>query len=493
LTHPTDGAQPQAHAHLRRSLPPRAERDPFPPALATFGGEDILAIEPSALGRQHRPSVAAYWGGSYQPPPPFQRVGAVAVVSIDGPLEYRAGGWWESYETVRARFEAALGDPNTEAVVLRICSPGGYTSGLFETVRAMRKAKDAAGKPVVAYADESIYSAAYALACVADQIFLPETGGVGSIGTLCTVMDWTAMNEKDGLNVVVLASGERKADGNPNQKLTDAAIARFQGQVDALAGVFAALVADARKMTPAAVMALQAGTFLGKDAVAAKIADGVTSWDDLLRLVESKTTTNAGVRAQGADPNMTTAVAVPSLIVATLAAMCALPTAASEAEVLDSVRASNDFRREVLAAAEAKNLPELLGFLAAWKESAKALTVANTKITELEAQIAETKKADEVVKKTALIAKGKAESKLAPSLYAWAETQSVEALTAYLEKAPVNAALANADALRESTEVSGGSSSTKGWDDYSASELHALHNDNPALYATLKADHARRA
>jgi signal peptide peptidase SppA len=186
----------------------------------------------------------------------------------------------DGYDAIQARFAAALDDGAVRAVVLRVDSPGGEVAGCFEAARTMRTAASTKGKPVVAYADEMACSAAYALACIADEIVVPDTGVVGSVGVIATLAEESAALAAEGIAVAVITSGAAKADGHPAVPLADDARARIQAEVDYLADVFAGEVAGARGMTPAAVRGLEARVFYGPAAVAAGLADRIGNLND---------------------------------------------------------------------------------------------------------------------------------------------------------------------------------------------------------------------
>jgi ClpP class serine protease len=245
------------------------------------GKEDrVLAIDPRAISVEYDGVEQKANQGSL-----------VAIVCIEGPIEQRAGGgfFWsfDGYDSIRARFEAALAS-EAQAVILKINSPGGDAAGNLECARAMIAAKEASGKPVIAFADEAAYSAAYALACVADEIYLPDTGGVGSVGCLCVVAEMTKAVKKAGINARVIRSGEQKAEGHPLLPLTPDTVARFQERVDTLAQLFAGLVSEQRGMTVNRILGYEGGVFYGKDAVSAGLADGIMSFDDVLEGLESR-------------------------------------------------------------------------------------------------------------------------------------------------------------------------------------------------------------
>ncbi len=277
-SHRPVASQPMSSpVHVFHRLPADANADRRSPR--SFSPDEFMAIEPRALER-------AFFPGFFDDveTKPYDMSGAVAIIDIDGPLMQRGGYWWDGYEAIRGRFEAALADKAAGAIILKISSPGGVVSGCFAQSRAMRAAKEAAGKPVYAYADESAYSAAYAMACIADKIYLPREGGVGSVGVIGVLEDWTKFNDQMGIKVAVITSGKHKADGHPDVELKQDVIARYQTRINQLADSFIEVVADARGLAKADVRALEADCFYGDDAVRVGLADAVQSYEDVLAL-----------------------------------------------------------------------------------------------------------------------------------------------------------------------------------------------------------------
>jgi len=266
---------------------------------------DVMAIEPSAwtVDGVRLSGIRAGW---YEEDDcPYEVVGRVGVVCVDGALSQRGGWWYDGYDAIKVRFLAALKDERVGAVALKFNSPGGVCAGCFEAVSWMRAAKAAYGKPVFAYADEMAYSAAYALACVADEIWLPESGGVGSVGVIGTMMDATKMLEDMGLRIALITSGKQKGDGHPAKALTDEIIERRRETVMHLAALFADVVATARAMKPAQVMGLEAACFDGSKAKTAGLADGVSSLGDFLKRCEARAVKTSARGRTSATPGAT--------------------------------------------------------------------------------------------------------------------------------------------------------------------------------------------
>lgn len=280
------------------------ERRPYR-AVATSG--EALCIDPGAGGllasaiRGKQPSSQAFgfvvdrpraiqfvadpcttaWGDEV----PSSIDEGVAVLSISGPLE-KDGWWWCSYEAIVREIGKALAHPAVRAVALKIDSPGGVAAGMGETHKAIRRMQKATGKPIFAFADEMACSAAYHLASACREVWTTEAGHVGSVGVILCTIDETGALDKAGVKIRYVVSGARKADLHPGQPVTDEVIGVAQAKVDILAGQFFRAVAKARGMTPEAVEALQAGVFIGADAVSKGLADGIASWPRFLSLVK---------------------------------------------------------------------------------------------------------------------------------------------------------------------------------------------------------------
>lgn len=216
------------------------------------------------------------------------RIGNVAIVDIDGPLEHRAGGWCDSYEAIQARVALAC-ESDAAAVVLRVDSPGGDVAGCFDAARAIRATVLRTRKPLYAYVTDHAASAGYAIASAATAgLVISESACVGSIGVISARTDLTAANAARGVRVALITSGARKADGHPDAPITEDEIASTQALIDSTASVFFALVEDMRGVPSARVAALQAGLFVGQAAVKERLADGVESFDSFIAAVAGK-------------------------------------------------------------------------------------------------------------------------------------------------------------------------------------------------------------
>lgn len=248
-----------------------------------FTRDEALALDARALDRALAlPAPAAFAGEENDPMRRVEVKNGVGIVRVEGTLANDR--WWcASYQDVVAEVGAALASPQVRAVVLALDSPGGTTSGLFDTMRRMRALKAQHGKRLCAWVASQATSAAYALASTCDEIVIDEMAGVGSIGVIAALMSRVGQLEQEGVDVRVVASGGEKTDGHPAVPITDAAVMRLKERVTMAAELLFAEVAASRPSLPVEQQkALDAGIRYGRQAVAAGLADRVGTLDALL-------------------------------------------------------------------------------------------------------------------------------------------------------------------------------------------------------------------
>lgn len=204
----------------------------------------------------------------------------VATLPVHGVLVKRAGqidgttsAPLQSYERIAATLQGAMRDSRVRAVLLDIDTPGGESGGVLDLARDIRAASQV--KPVWSIANDDAFSAGYALASAASQVWLTRSGGAGSVGVVALHTDQSAYDAREGLKFTHVFAGAHKVDGTSHAPLGADARARIQGEVDRLYGMFVETVAGNRQMAPQAVRATEAGLYFGEEAVFAGLADQV--------------------------------------------------------------------------------------------------------------------------------------------------------------------------------------------------------------------------
>jgi signal peptide peptidase SppA len=210
----------------------------------------------------------------------------IAVISILGTLVRRTGAMdaasgLTSYASISGQIQAAINDVSVDAVLLDIDSPGGEAGGAFDLADEIVSARST--KPIWAVANDDAFSAAYAIACSAERIYLTRTGGVGSIGVIALHVDQTQRDALDGYRYTAIYAGDRKNDLSPHLPLSNEASTALQTEVDRLYEMFVTTVATNRGLDAQTVRDTQAGLFYAGDAIEAGFADAIGTADDALR------------------------------------------------------------------------------------------------------------------------------------------------------------------------------------------------------------------
>lgn len=230
--------------------------------------ESMLALQPKAFG--------LLFASHERATDPAVDENGVAVIDVCGPLMHRKSFFFDSYDEIKARASAAI-EAGARAIVLSIDSPGGLVSGAFDTARELRAMCEAAQCELRAHIGGTGASAAYAVASAASWIGVSQTAIVGSIGIIDTLIDATEQNKMFGLNVQLVASGARKADGNPDQPISDGALEATQSRVNEVAEMFFALVEQHGWGNADDLRAMQGAVVTGQQAVAMGLASEVAT------------------------------------------------------------------------------------------------------------------------------------------------------------------------------------------------------------------------
>ena len=254
--------------------------------LASRIGGEVLGVElPAPEASRFRGSPVRQNGDGARL---YQLDNGVALVPVLGELVNR-GAWvgassgLTSYEGIDASLRAAIADINVRAIVLDMNSPGGEASGALETGALVRELDKQ--KPIYAFVNGQAASAAYAIASGARKIVAAPSAVLGSIGVVLVHRDVSAAAEKQGVKTTIIHAGAYKADASPYRALPDDARARIQGHVDAIYDLFTGMVAAHRGLDAQAVRDMEAGIYLGANAVAAGLADAIGTLDDVFAMV----------------------------------------------------------------------------------------------------------------------------------------------------------------------------------------------------------------
>lgn len=220
--------------------------------------------------------------------------GEVGIIAIKGSLTNR-DSWYNryigvtSYGDIRNALTYAAGQSGIKAILLDIDSGGGAVNGVADA-SSLIQLIDKNVKPIYAFTDGTMCSAAYWLGCSARETYSSNVSTVGSIGVIATHMEYSKAMKEAGIGVTVIRAGEFKALVNSVEPLSDKAKTQLQTQLNSAYQVFLEHVADCRNTTVNLCDAnmAQGREFFGKDALAAGLVDGIESFDSVMTKISVK-------------------------------------------------------------------------------------------------------------------------------------------------------------------------------------------------------------
>ena len=221
-------------------------------------------------------------------PKPYEVVRGVAIIGMEGIIAKRMSlftkisGGISTYQ-VQEQFQSALADPKVRSIVLDIDSPGGTLDGTAELAGAIHAARGE--KPIVAWTDGQMCSAAYWIGSATDAVYISgDTPQVGSIGIVASHMDISEAEKKMGVKTTEIAAGKYKRIASRHAPLTKEGRQNIQDAVDYVYTTFVGDVAKHRGVSEEQVLEQMADgrVFFGRQAVNAGLVDGVSTMEELI-------------------------------------------------------------------------------------------------------------------------------------------------------------------------------------------------------------------
>lgn len=243
------------------------------------------AIQQTLINRIQGQDVKLFNGESkVEEKRPYQVIGSTAVINMFGVvgkhlsgLEMSCGGL--SLDASQALMKLADADPQVSKTLLHFNSPGGTVTGVYETGKFISELS----KPVYAFTETQICSAAYWLASKTDGIIATPSASLGSIGVYMAFMDSSEKLAKEGVKLDLIKSGEFKAMGI--KPLSEDERAILQERVEQIHEQFKAEVNEKRTVDPAFMEGL---TYTGEQSIENGLADSlVFSLTEALEIIAS--------------------------------------------------------------------------------------------------------------------------------------------------------------------------------------------------------------
>jgi signal peptide peptidase SppA len=239
-----------------------------------------------------------------------RKTGSVAVITVSGIIanrmtfmDYLMGYNVVPPSAIANAVQFAVADPDVKAVVITWDSPGGVSGGVveaFERIYSLR-----GSKPIVSQVIGNCSSAAYWLACAADEICITPSGGGGSIGVYQTHEDHSAELAQEGIvrRYIAAPADGFKVEGNEAEPLSDSAEAHMREMVEDTYGQFIACVAKGRGVSDAVARSEQFGkgrVYMAARCVQRGMADKVRGLSETLAVLGGEAPATAATGGRGA-------------------------------------------------------------------------------------------------------------------------------------------------------------------------------------------------
>lgn len=147
-----------------------------------------------------------------------------------------------STQVLRQKIQAAIEDSQVKGIFLDVDSPGGVVEGTKELADYIKSVRDK--KPIIAFTDGLMASAAYWVSSAATERFGTDLSQSGSIGVAAVHTDFSKRNEQAGIKKTDIYSGKYKRIASENQALSEEGKSYIQAMVDTYYKIFVNNVAD---------------------------------------------------------------------------------------------------------------------------------------------------------------------------------------------------------------------------------------------------------
>lgn len=230
----------------------------------------------------------------------YEILDGVAIIPIIGTISKRmnmlsefSGG--TSSELIRKDLEAALRDRSVSAIMLDIESPGGSVDGTAALSDFIFQSRGQ--KPIIAFANGMMASAAYWIGSAADMIIATEDAMVGSIGVAMTHVENSEAAKKAGVVRTEIFAGKYKRIATGSQPLSEDGKAYLQGMVDHFYGMFIDSVARNRGVSVEAALKMADGKeFIGKQALEVGLVDLIGTRETALGKAKERGSNNVDIK-----------------------------------------------------------------------------------------------------------------------------------------------------------------------------------------------------
>lgn len=213
----------------------------------------------------------------------------VGMVEVKGPIQRDSPRKLGSKDRATAddiseQIEKADTDPNVDALIVRLNTPGGEIVPSEDIKLAI---EDFDG-PTIGHATDVCASGGYLIASACDKVVCRNGSMVGSIGVIGSRTNYSELANELGVEYEQFTAGEFKDAGTPLREMADEEREYIQNLIDTHYDDFVETVAEGRDMPIDAVKDTEAKIFLGKDALERGLVDSIGTEDDVKDILQNK-------------------------------------------------------------------------------------------------------------------------------------------------------------------------------------------------------------
>lgn len=220
-------------------------------------------------------------------------VGSLGYIHINGALTFKPvmGMCGEvqgcSYTGLLNQVEA-MAEAGAKTIVMEFSSPGGQAMQCFIYANEIRKVCDEHNIELIGYVQEMACSAAYALACLCDEVVSNPDAITGSIGCVVALTDFSKAMDDAGIKRIYITSGDAKvpfaADGSFKKEFID----KIQKDVNKANEQFASHVSKYTGLSVETIKSFNADTFDAEEALDKGLINSIMTQSEFAAYVAAK-------------------------------------------------------------------------------------------------------------------------------------------------------------------------------------------------------------
>ena len=173
----------------------------------------------------------------------------IAVIDIRGVITNAESSWnadIANSDFICTQIEKAQDDPNVQAVILRLDTPGGEVTAADKIYHAICELRKKTNKPVIASMGSVAASGGVYVAVASNYIIANKLTTTGSIGVIAQAYNYTELFKKIGLKAEVYKSGPMKDLLNGARPRTPEEVAIIDEFINEVYSEFVKIVAEGR-------------------------------------------------------------------------------------------------------------------------------------------------------------------------------------------------------------------------------------------------------